>query len=201
MSRWNRKPHPYKAPETRQIQRIPLGSLLTTRSPQCPYIVMWNLFVGLLLPLLLVFGLYHLMTWFNVLGINDLVFWKRVARTSALAHILLATGFFVFTYFDFLSNRELAGFDLPYGTFLFDRSEFWQLMKIFDTVPMVILAALFWSLDKIGLSVPGLLLLTFVITYAAGTLEWYFLGGGVGALLQRFWTGLKTDDDEDQDWL
>jgi len=162
---------------------------------------MWNLFVGLLLPLLLVFGLYHLMTWFNVFAINSLVYWKRVALTSALAHILLATGFFVFTYFDFLSNRELAGFELPYGTFLFDRSDFWPLLMIFDTLPWVILAVLFWMLVKIGLAPPGLLILTIVVTYVVGSVEWYFVGGGIGALLQRFWTGLKTDDDEDQDWL
>ena len=174
---------------------------LTTGARQCPYIVMWNLFVGLLLPLLLVFGLYHLMSWFNIFRINNLVYWKRVALTSAIAHVLLVTGFFVFTYFDFLSNRELAGFDLPYGTFLLDRSQFWPLMMIFDTLPMIILAGLVWVLDAIGLALPGLLLLTFVITYVAGTVEWYLLGGGVGALLQRFWTGLKTDDDEDQDWL
>ena len=157
--------------------------------------------MGLLLPLLLVFGLYHLMTWFNILRINDAVYWKRVALASAIAHILLAAGFFVFTYFDFLSNRELAGFELPYGTFLFDRSQFWPLMTIFDTLPMIILVAMFWLLAKLGVEIPGLLVLTFVITFAAGTFEWYFLGGGVGALLQRFWTGLKTDDDEDQDWM
>jgi hypothetical protein len=35
------------------------------------------------------------------------------------------------------------------------------------------------------------------MTYVAGTVEWYFVGGGVGALLSRFWAGLKTDD---EDW-
>jgi hypothetical protein len=72
-------------------------------------------------------------------------------------------------------------------------------MTIFDTLPMTILVGLFLLLDWIGLAPPGLLLLTIVITYAAGTLEWYFVGGGAGALLSRFWDGLRTDDEED-DW-
>jgi len=131
--------------------------------------------------------------------INKRTYWKRVALTSAIAHALLASGFFVFTYFDFLANRDLSGSSLSYGSFLFDRSQFWPLMTIFDTLPMAILVGLFLLLDWIGLAPPGLLALTIVITYAAGTVEWYFVGGGAGALLSRFWEGLRTDDEED-DW-
>jgi hypothetical protein len=160
---------------------------------------MWNTLAGLLLPLLLVFGLYHLMTWFNIFRINGRTYWKRVALTSAISHVLLASGFFVFTYFDYLANRQVAGINMSYGAYLFDRSQFWPLMTIFDTLPMAILVSLFLLLDWIGLAPPGLLLLTIVITYAAGTLEWYFVGGGAGALLSRFWDGLRTDDEED-DW-
>jgi hypothetical protein len=160
---------------------------------------MWNVFMGLPLPLLLVFGLYHLMTWFNILRINRLVYWKRVALVSALSHALLVTGFFIFSYFDYRANRDLAGFGLGYGTYLFDRSQFWPLMIIFDTLPMVLLAGFFMLLAWIGLALPGLLVLTIVVTYVAGTVEWYFVGGGVGALLSRFWSGLKTDDEE-EDW-
>ena len=39
------------------------------------------------LPPLFVFGVYHLMTWFNVLRINERVFWKRVAISSAVSHM------------------------------------------------------------------------------------------------------------------
>jgi hypothetical protein len=39
------------------------------------------------------------------------------------------------------------------------------------------------------------------MVYFVGSLQWYFVGGGVGAVLERFWSGLKTGDDEDQDWL
>ena len=38
---------------------------------------------GLLMPILLVFGLYHLLTWFNILRINQRAFWKRVGMASA----------------------------------------------------------------------------------------------------------------------
>jgi hypothetical protein len=115
---------------------------------------------------------------------------------SSIAHVLLVTGFFVFTIFDYQTNRDLAGYDLGYGAFLFDRSQFWPLMTIFDTLPMAVLAGLFVLLQWMGLTLPGLLLLTVIITYVAGTVEWYFVGGGVGALLSRFWAGLKTDDEE-----
>jgi len=144
---------------------------------------MSNFFMGLPLPLILVFGMYHLKTWFNILRINRLVYWKRVALVSAIAHVLLATGFFVFTVFDYQANRDLAGFDLGYGAFLFDRSQFWPLMTIFDTLPMALLAGIFLLLAWMKLALPGLLALTVVITYVVGTVERYFVGGGVGALL------------------
>ena len=158
---------------------------------------MSNFFMGLPLPLLLVFGIYHLMTWFNIFHINLRAYWKRVALTSAIAHILLATGFFIFTFFDFRTNGDLGGFGLSYGAFLFERSQFWPLMVFFDTLPMAVLAGIFLLLERIGTVLPGTLVLTLVVTYVFGTVEWYFVGGGVGALLSRFWTGLKT---EDEDW-
>jgi len=153
--------------------------------------------MGLPLPLILVFGLYHLMTWFNILRINDVVYWKRVAVASSIAHVLLVTGFFIFTYFDFQANRDLASYDLGFGTFMFERSQYWPLMTIFDTLPMAVLAGFFLLLQWIGLALPGLLAIAIVVTYVVGTVEWYFVGGGVGALLSRFWSGLKT---EDEDW-
>src|SRR4051812_46921488 len=111
---------------------------------------MWNIFLGLLLPLLLIFGLYHLMTWFNFFRINNRPYWKRVALTSAISHVLLAGGFFAFTYFDFMVNRDLSGTGPSFGSFVFDRSQFWPLMTIFDTLPMAILVGLFLLLDWIG---------------------------------------------------
>ncbi len=147
-----------------------------------------------LLPPLFVFGVYHLLTWFNILRINKRVFWKRVAITSGVCHVLLASGFFAFAYMD-------AGDAASFGAYLFNRSNFWKLMTIFDTAPMLILIGLFSALDRAGLNPPGLVVVTMAITYIIGTLQWFFVGGGIGALLERFFEGLKTPDPEDEEWF
>ena len=144
-----------------------------------------------LLPPLFVFGVYHLLTWFNVLRINERIFWKRLAIASAISHVALASGFFVFSYVD------AAGAD--FAAYLFNRSGFWRLMAIFDTAPMLALIGLFTVLDRSGVNPPGLVTMTLAVTYVVGTLQWYFVGGGLGALLERFFEGLKTPDPED-DW-
>src|SRR5215470_15700246 len=148
--------------------------------------------VSLLLPPLFVFGVYHLLTWFNIFRLKERVFWKRVAITSALCHVLLVAGFFLFSYFD-------AG-DRGFGPYLFNESNFWKLIGIFDTAPMLVILALFGALDRAGINPPGLVPMTIAITFVIGTVQWFFVGGGVGALLERFFEGLKTPDPEDQDW-
>ena len=90
-----------------------------------------------LLAPLFVFGVYHLLTWFNVLRINEKTFWKRVAIASAICHLLLAGGFFAFSYFD-------AG-PAPFGPYLFNESNFWKLMEIFDTAAMAVVLILLVS--------------------------------------------------------
>ena len=146
----------------------------------------------LLLAPLFVFGIYHLLTWFNIFYINQHVFWKRVAITSALCHVMLAAGFFIFSYID-------AG-NAAFGPYLFNESSFWKLMEIFDTAAMIGILALFAALDRGGLNPPGLVAITIGITLIVGTLQWFFIGGGVGALLERFFEGLRTPDPEDQEW-
>jgi hypothetical protein len=158
---------------------------------------MLNIVVTLALPLLLVFGLYHLLTWFNMFHINERDYWKRVALASALAHFVLATGFFIFSYYDYDANRQLGGLGSSYGAFLFDRSDFWRLIALCDTLAMACILGLFTLLDRLGIPLPGLVPVTIVITYVVGTVQWYFAGGAAGALLQRFWTGLKTDEDDE----
>jgi len=163
---------------------------------------MLSLLVAVVLPVFLVFGVYHLLTWFNVFRINERIYWKRVALASAIAHFLLATGFFVFSYFDYQANRDLAALGLTYAWFLFNRSDFWRLIALFDTLGMICVLGLFAVLDRLGVVFPGILALTIAITYAFGAVQWYFVGGAAGALFQRFWDGLKTgEDDEDEDWL
>jgi len=48
---------------------------------------------------------------------------------------------------------------------------------------------------------PGLVGMTLGITYIVGTMQWFLIGGGIGALLERFFEGLKTPEPEDDEWL
>ena len=153
------------------------------------------------LPPLFVFGVYHLLTWFNVFGINKKTFWKRMAIASAISHLFLASGFFAFSYFDFRTHLLLEPEGSNFGSYLFNRSDFWRVMTIFDTAPMLAIVALSSMLDRAGINPPGFLAWVLAITYVAGTLQWFFLGGGIGALMERFFEGLKTPEPEDEEWF
>jgi hypothetical protein len=146
-----------------------------------------------LLAPLFVFGVYHLLTWFNIFRVNERVYWKRIAIASAIAHILLLTGFLVFSWFD-------AG-GAPFGPYLFNNSEFTRLLRVFDTAAMLIILLVFSVMARAEVNPPGLLVLTLAITYLVGSLQWFLIGGGIGALLEKFWSGLKTGEDEDEEWL
>src|SRR5262249_22908736 len=146
-----------------------------------------------LLAPLFVFGVYHLLTWFNIFRINERVYWKRIAIASAISHILLFTGFLAFSWFD------AAG--APFGPYLFNNSEFTRLLRVFDTAAMVTILLVFSAMARAEVNPPGLLVLALSIAYVAGTVPWVLIGGGIGALLERFWSGLKSREDEDEEWL
>jgi hypothetical protein len=146
-----------------------------------------------LLAPLLVFGVYHLLTWFNIFRINERVYWKRIAIASAISHMFLLTGFLAFSWFD------AAG--APFGPYLFNNSEFTRLLRIFDTIAMAAILLVFSAMARAEINPPGLLVLTLAITYLAGTVQWFLIGGGVGALLEKFWSGLRSREDEDEEWL
>jgi hypothetical protein len=57
------------------------------------------------------------------------------------------------------------------------------------------------ALDRAGINPPAFLLWVLAITYIVGSLQWFFLGGGVGAVMERFFEGLKTPEPEDEDWF
>ena len=154
-----------------------------------------------LLAPLFVFGVYHLLTWFNVLKVNERVYWKRVAIASAISHFVLLSGYLVFAYFDFQGRLEIESASASFGSFIFNRSGFWRVMTILDTVPTLVLLAMFFILDRAGINPPGLLISTFAIAYLVGTLQWFWIGGGIGALLEKFWAGLKTGDEEEEEWF
>ena len=150
-----------------------------------------------LLPPLLIFGIYHLSLWFNLMGMRRMVFSRRIATTSAIAHVLLVTGFFVFSYLDYQANRELVFVGQTFDSYLFNRSEFWTLVVIFDTVPTLVLLGLFATLDRLGIALPGLVGITVAVVFLLGTLQWYWVAAGLGALFERVWSGLKGPPDED----
>lgn len=156
-------------------------------------------FALFLLPPLLIFGIYHLTLWLNVLGIRGMVFWRRVALASAIAHVFLAAGLFLFSYLDYRANAALVG--QAFDTFFFNRSAFWHVMLVFDTVPTVVLLGVFGVLDRFSISFLPVIPLTFGIVLLAGTIQWYWVGGGIAAACERLWSGLKTPDDEGPDWL
>ena len=155
-----------------------------------------------LMPPLLVFGVYHLLTWFNTFAMDERTYWRRVALASGISHLLLVTGFLVFSYFDLQAHVRLEGTDTAFGPFLFNRSDFWRLLTIFDTAATFAILGLFSVLDRMGINPPGLVLVTFTVIYVMGTLQWYWLGGGIGALMEKFWAGLKTgDEEEEEEWF
>ena len=147
---------------------------------------------SVLLPPLFVFGVYHLLTWFNIFQIKRRVFWKRMAIACAVSHVLLASGFFIFSYFDSAGEG--------FGNYLFNHSDFWRLITFLDTLPMLIIIGLFSSFDRAGLNPPGLVAMTIAITYVVGTVQWFLVGGAIGAVMERFFEGLKTPDPEDEGW-
>ncbi len=113
--------------------------------------------------------------------------------------------FFCFSYFDYRLNGNIAGTPQRFDDFLFNRSPFWSLLFVFDTLAMGVLLGVFGALDwldiRFGMTVP----LTTAIVGLVGTLQWYGVGGAIGAGVERLWSGLKGPEDEPGDeprgWL
>ena len=162
---------------------------------------MFLMISGFFMPLLLVFGLYHLLTWFDLIGINKRIFWKRVALTSAIAHAILVAGFFLFSYIDYRMNQNTTFVGLGFDAYLFNRSEFWRLTAIFDTAPMLAFVGLAAILDRMNWNPGGMVAVAIIVMFIIGTLQWYLVGGAAGIIVEKFWTGFKSGQDEDEDWL
>ncbi len=154
----------------------------------------------LILPPLLIFGLYHLLLWFDLFGMRDRVFWRRVGWSSACAHVLFTAGAFVLTWIDYRSTDRLFG-AVSLDVFIMNSNEFWQVLFLFDTLSAVALLGLLAILDAAGVGSVPMATLTAGVVLSIGTFQWYWVGGVVGALLERVWSGLKTQDDDGPDWL
>jgi len=66
---------------------------------------------------------------------------------------------------------------------------------------MLVVIALFSAFDRAGVNPPGIVGITIAITYIVGTLQWFLIGGGIGAILERFFEGLRTPDPEEDQWF
>ena len=162
---------------------------------------MFLMLAGSCMPALLVFGVYHLLVWFDLFGINELPFWKRVGTASAISHGILVIGFFAFSYIDFRLNQTTTFVGLGFDAYLFNRSEFWRMIAIFDTAAMLALLGIAAVLDRLNWNPGGMVGLAIVVTAVVGTVQWYLVGGVIGVLIERFWTGLKKAQDESDDWF
>jgi len=152
-----------------------------------------------LLPPLLVFGLYNLSVWFNILGVARHPFWKRVALVSTASHVLFALGVAVLLYVDFRSTAGMFGGSDSFGAFLMNSTDLWQAVLVFDTVAAVSILGLMAVFSSSGAAIAAPLVLTTVLV--VGSVQWYLVGAFVGWLLDRLWSGLKTQDEDGPDWL
>lgn len=154
-----------------------------------------------LLPPFLIFGLYHLTLWFGLFGMRARAFWRRVALSSALSHVLFTFGVFGVVWADYQSATALFGNDPGFPGFLANSSGILQLMLVFDTLAAVALIGILTMLGSAGLEGATILSLGAGVVLVLGTFQWYWLGGAAGALLERVWSGLKTQEDDGPDWL
>jgi hypothetical protein len=156
---------------------------------------------ALVLPALLIFGVYHLALWSDLGGVAAMPFWRRLAVASGLGHLLLAAAFFLFMYLDYRSVLQIAPSGPSFEVFLFNRAGFWRVMLVFDSLPSLLLLAVFAAMARWGWEWTHSVALTVAVVFVAGTFQWYWIGAGLGAASERLWSGLKTPDDDLPDWM
>jgi hypothetical protein len=155
----------------------------------------------MLLPPLLIFGLYHLTVWFDIFGMRRRVFSRQVGVSSGLAHGLLALGGFGLLYVDYESTATMFGNDMGFAAFLMNSRDFWQFLLLFDTLAGVAMLGLLALLDYVNLGTGPIVPVTAGMVLLLGTFQWYWFGAAAGATLERIWSGLKTQDEDEPDWL
>ena len=155
----------------------------------------------LVLPPLLIFGVYHLALWGNLLGMARMPFWRRMALASGVGHLLLAAGFFLLLYLDFRSSVQIVPSGRSFEAFLINRSGFWQALLLFDSLPGVLILGIFEVLARTGRESAYSVPLILGVVAVAGTFQWFWVGAALGAVSERLWSGLKTPDDDLPDWM
>jgi len=138
------------------------------------------------LPPLLVFALYHLSLWVGVPGMRRRGFWRRVAFASALAHVLIVVGLALLAWIDDSSD---AGMPVSVS------GDLWAVLWVLDPVAMAVLAGILPATGSLAL--PSAL----ITLLGVGTLQWYWVGGALGAAFERVWRALRTPGDDLPDWF
>ena len=162
---------------------------------------MLYLLAVILLPPVLVFSLYHLGLWLGVPGMRRQVFWRRVAVASALAHVLLATAFFLFVWLDYRASASISNTPASLADHLFGSGDFLAVLWLMDPLPTVLLAGILGAMDWAGGGRRLILPVAIATVLAAGTLQWYWVGGGLAAAFERIWAALRTPGDDLPDWF
>lgn len=151
-----------------------------------------------LLPPLLVFALYHLNLWMRLPGMRGRVFWRRVAFASAQAHLLILAGFVFLVWLDYRT-----GFPSPTGSFggyMATSPDVAGALWVLDPVAMAVVTGLAGVVSGIRVGA-GVLVLLLTIVVAVGTLQWYWVGGGLAAVFERIWGELRTEGDDLPNWF
>jgi hypothetical protein len=153
---------------------------------------MLYVFLLLSLPALLVFSLYHLAVWLVPVRFGPMEFWRRVAFSACLAHLALLAG---------LAALALAPAVLPSVTApLLGSGEVFAILWVWDTAGSLLLGAAFGLVGE-EMSSAIFVLLALVAYLGLGSLQWYWLAGGLAAAFERLWESLRTPGDHLPDWF
>lgn len=149
----------------------------------------------ILLPVLLVFGLYHMNVWLGAPGFRGRPFWLQVAVASGEAHLLIVLGLLVLAWLDYRSQISVSGPIPTFGVYLLTGTDFPAAMWVLDPLAMAILLVLIPMIAGIALAA------TLTTLFLAGTLQWMALGGIVAWGFERIWGSLRTEGDDLPDWF
>jgi hypothetical protein len=156
---------------------------------------MLYVFALIVLPPLLVFGLYHLNLWLDIPGIGKRPLWARVAVASGEGHLLIVLGLFWLAWLDYRAEILGSGGDQAFGVYLLTATDFPSVMWVLDPFAMVILFALIPIIAGFAL---GATVMTLMI---AGTMQWMLLGGAAAWGFARVWGSLRTEGDDLPNWF
>jgi hypothetical protein len=151
----------------------------------------------LLLPLLLVFAVYHLGVWLRFPGMGGLLFWPRVALAAALTHVLLVAGLVLAVAADYRMTLAYPGAAASLEAYVMANNDLHGVVWFLDPVASLLLAGMWGRVPGVGHSVLAGVLVILIV----GTFQWYVLGALGSAALERIASALRTGGDDLPDWF